>query len=622
MLNKLCTILSVHAVIAHPSLVEQAFNTLPDLLAFEKKLDEEKAPRLVHELKQLGGKNASKATKRKLTYLLTDELAAQFSWIGRQGKLNFSMLQRSPGGKDAIEDTIKSWLRHAPQRAKGQRCKAPEEDQNEVESLGAEKENTDPEEGASSSDLGPLSSMGSSCVADGRPWRVDCRDGSPGLFRPEVRGGRPRPGGAFPCFEVDASEPASTLGLGPGATGTAPVGSGGDFNESRRSSGDVWVPADAVTGRAGPLRTTSAYPPFDKKENKFFLLLRMPLQPGPASLCSPPSGSESKRRRLRESMAQQLAQEVAHVNPFSPESPRHRRRVSAANNRSISVLDVTLSPEKGAQAADALREGQENGVPPGVDLGGMSKRQQVCWELLQTETNYVAILHTILTLFKAPLENPDGEPLLDPTEIRIIFGNLPPIYQVHRSLQLVLQSMLRSWTDSHSIGEAILHHREDFEKAYPPFVNFFEKTKETLMQCDAERPRFHAFLKRCQTKPECGRQTLVELLIRPVQRLGSVILLLKEIQKRTPKENRDSQNLDHAIAALNQVMLNINEGKRKTESQVAMFDIFNDIENCPVRRGRVGAPLNVAPYCEQYFDEHNKTLVEGDQSLKFRCSLI
>lgn len=47
MLNKLCAILPVYAVIAHPSLVEQAFNTLPDLLAFEKELDEEKAPRLV-----------------------------------------------------------------------------------------------------------------------------------------------------------------------------------------------------------------------------------------------------------------------------------------------------------------------------------------------------------------------------------------------------------------------------------------------------------------------------------------------------------------------------------------------------------------------------------------------
>lgn len=40
------------------------------------------------------------------------------------------------------------------------------------------------------------------------------------------------------------------------------------------------------------------------------------------------------------------------------------------------------------------------------------------------------------------------------------------------------------------------------------------------------RFRFHAFLKGRQTKPECGRQTLQELLIRPVQRLPSISLLL------------------------------------------------------------------------------------------------
>lgn len=29
-------------------------------------------------------------------------------------------------------------------------------------------------------------------------------------------------------------------------------------------------------------------------------------------------------------------------------------------------------------------------------------------------------------------------------------------------------------------------------------------------------------------------------------------------------------------------MTHINEDKRKTEGQVALFDIFNDIDNCPV----------------------------------------
>ena len=32
-------------------------------------------------------------------------------------------------------------------------------------------------------------------------------------------------------------------------------------------------------------------------------------------------------------------------------------------------------------------------------------------------------------------------------------------------------------------------------KVYPVFVNFFEMSKETVMKCDRERPRFHAFLK-------------------------------------------------------------------------------------------------------------------------------
>lgn len=64
------------------------------------------------------------------------------------------------------------------------------------------------------------------------------------------------------------------------------------------------------------------------------------------------------------------------------------------------------------------------------------------------------------------------------------------------------------------------------EKAYPPFINYFEKSKEMLEQCDLMKPRFHAFLKIRQAKPECGRQSLKELLIRPVQRLPSISLLL------------------------------------------------------------------------------------------------
>lgn len=121
---------------------------------------------------------------------------------------------------------------------------------------------------------------------------------------------------------------------------------------------------------------------------------------------------------------------------------------------------------------------------------------------------------------------PEQESLLNNRELKIIFGNLPPIHQTHTKMLEELRGMSACWSEEKSIGNIILRYSTDLLKAYPPFVNFFEETKEMLQHCDATKPRFHAFLKACQTRPECGRQTLQDLLIRPVQRLPSISLLL------------------------------------------------------------------------------------------------
>lgn len=118
-------------------------------------------------------------------------------------------------------------------------------------------------------------------------------------------------------------------------------------------------------------------------------------------------------------------------------------------------------------------------------------------------------------------------------------------------------------------------------KTYPKFSNFFENTKDTLNKCDKEKPRFHAFLKKCQSRPECKRQSLVDLLIRPVQRLPSVSLLLNDLLKHTDKHLIDHKQLKEAIGKISEVLAHLNEDKRKTEGQIAMFDIVNDIEECP-----------------------------------------
>ncbi|XP_064521933.1 protein ECT2 isoform X2 [Pseudopipra pipra] len=314
--------------------------------------------------------------------------------------------------------------------------------------------------------------------------------------------------------------------------------------------------------------------------------------------------SNRKRRRLKETLAQ-LTRETD-VSPFPP-----RKRPSAEHSLSIgSLLDISNTPESSTTngvcrknwseefrqrpfvitVSTFISEGNEtpkscarpskNSTPLPLK---QSARWQVAKELYQTESNYVDILTTIIQLFQVPLEKEGqlGGPILAQEEIKTIFGSIPDILDVHTKIKEDLEDLMINWTESKSIGDIILKYSKDLLKTYPPFVNFFEMSKETITRCEKQKPRFHAFLKINQAKPECGRQSLAELLIRPVQRLPSVALLLNDIKKHTAEENPDKITLERAIESLKEVMTHINEDKRKTEAQRQFFDVVYEVDGCP-----------------------------------------
>ncbi|XP_055040494.2 protein ECT2 isoform X2 [Misgurnus anguillicaudatus] len=326
------------------------------------------------------------------------------------------------------------------------------------------------------------------------------------------------------------------------------------------------------------------------------------------SLTTPTSGR--KRRRLRETLAQ-LTKETE-ISPFPP-----RKRPSAEHSLSMgSLLDISNTPDtckssgerkcrrssarwrsvrKNRKEEDRQRtstpvcsqeQQTDNSKAPKSSTPSLPKqsaRWQVSKELYQTESNYVDILATVLQLFKYPLEKEGqvGGPILAQEEIKTIFGSIPDIYEVHTRIKADLERLVMNWSEERSVGDIILKYSKDLVKAYPPFVNFFEMSKETIVKCERLKPRFHAFLKINQSKPECGRQTLVELLIRPVQRLPSVALLLNDIKKHTSDDNPDKVTLEKAIESLKEVMTHINEDKRKTEGQKQIFDVVYEVDGCP-----------------------------------------
>ncbi|XP_078419944.1 protein ECT2 isoform X1 [Cetorhinus maximus] len=291
------------------------------------------------------------------------------------------------------------------------------------------------------------------------------------------------------------------------------------------------------------------------------------------SLSTP--NSMRKRRRLRDTLTQ-FTRETDNFSPFPP-----RKRPSAEASISLgSLLDISNTPDScGETPKSSIKSSRCYTAVPAKQ----SARWQVAMELYQTESNYVDILTTIIQLFKVPLEKEGqlGGPILAQEEIKTIFGSIPDILDVHTKIKTDLEELILNWSENHSIGGIIQKYSKDLVKTYPPFVNFFEMSKETIGKCERQKPRFQAFLKINQAKPECGRQSLAELLIRPVQRLPSVALLLNDLKKHTADDNPDKASLGNAIELLKEVMTHINEDKRKTEGQRQIFDVVYEVDGCP-----------------------------------------
>jgi len=283
-------------------------------------------------------------------------------------------------------------------------------------------------------------------------------------------------------------------------------------------------------------------------------------------------------------------------NGTTTPSTRRRTRDSVPHNSSmmsfsimsdtmcfspLSVMDISMmSP---AVLSKSHIEPEETTA---FDPSTASRRRHVCMELLDTERNYLNILRTVVNVFFKPLEEknemeqPKYESLgLDTTEVKMIFGCIQPILTVHEDIYAELEKLIdHNWKEDNGIGLVFMKYADRLFTAYHPFITSFEVIKSSIDECDTKYPKFHAFLKMCESRPECKRQTFKELLINPVQRLPRYNLLFSDILKRTDATNPDHGHITNANKEISDILSRINEGKRTTDTWVMTLEVINDIE--------------------------------------------
>ncbi|NXH50326.1 MCF2 protein, partial [Dicaeum eximium] len=173
-------------------------------------------------------------------------------------------------------------------------------------------------------------------------------------------------------------------------------------------------------------------------------------------------------------------------------------------------------------------------------------------ELIETERVYVEELFTVLTGYRAEMDNPAMLILLPPVlrnRKDVLFGNMPEIYDFHH--KIFLHSLENCLGAPERVGCCFLDRREDFQM-YEKYCQNKPRSESLWRQCSES-----SFFQECQRKLE-HKLGLDSYLLKPVQRLTKYQLLLKELLKYSTSCD-GVQELQEALVAMLDLLKSVND---------------------------------------------------------------
>ncbi|KAL7670040.1 hypothetical protein ACOME3_004982 [Neoechinorhynchus agilis] len=251
----------------------------------------------------------------------------------------------------------------------------------------------------------------------------------------------------------------------------------------------------------------------------------------------------------------------------------------------LSALNTVLSPRSSlANQSDAKRRRSSRKSITATNALIQKKTAKLCikrmyriQELYNTECNYIDILEIIIKLQRQLSEHP----ILSSSEVNKMFGKVEPIRSVHSGIRTRLREIMAGRQPDAKIGEIFLNLEEDLTKAYTPYVNFLEEIRDRIVDLRHRNQKFAEFVRVIESDCCPSRQGFTDLLVKPVQRLASIIVLLDALLDVTPIDHEDHQALTDAVKAIRKVAASINRSKEVVEEGRLLLSLVNDIQGCP-----------------------------------------
>uniref|UniRef100_F6SQP5 Vav guanine nucleotide exchange factor 2 n=1 Tax=Monodelphis domestica TaxID=13616 RepID=F6SQP5_MONDO len=233
------------------------------------------------------------------------------------------------------------------------------------------------------------------------------------------------------------------------------------------------------------------------------------------------------------------------------------------------------------------------------------KRNCCLLEIHLTEGKYYETLKDIEKNCMNPLKL-----LLSPLERTAIFINLEELIKVQESFLRAIDASVMA--GGSSLAKVFLEFKEQL-LVYVEYCSNMESAQKTLSHLLANREDLRQKVKECSLKVHHGHFTLQDLLVVPMQRILKYHLLLKELLKHSA-DPEERQQLQHALEAMQDLAMHINEVKRDKEILKKISEFQSSIENLQVKLVEFGKP--------KIHGELKVRCISGNHNKQDRCLFL
>ncbi|KAI7820058.1 CNH domain-containing protein [Gamsiella multidivaricata] len=206
------------------------------------------------------------------------------------------------------------------------------------------------------------------------------------------------------------------------------------------------------------------------------------------------------------------------------------------------------------------------------------KRQEVIFELIYTEKDFVNDLKYLNDKWITPIRNLD---LLPESRreafIDRVFYNIKDVYAVNSKLGEALLKRQQAYAVIPEVGDIFLEHVVNFS----PFVLYGANQIEAKYEFEHEKntnSAFSKFVEETERRPESRKLELNGYLTKPTTRLGRYPLLLEAVLKYTPEENPDKKAIPQVVSIIKDFLQKVNLESGKCENAFNLRQINKGLQ--------------------------------------------